>query len=160
MASYPSDIPVVIVGGGPTGLTAANLLATYGVPCILLEREAQPLDLPRAIVLDDEGARTVQVFGLHESYLGQAREGQGSRYYGDDGVCFAETGKGPRTYGFAKRHFMFQPEFEAALRAELATRAPEALRFSSEVTDEALAAIPAELHASVHEVAEECDALS
>ena len=40
MASYPKDIPVVIVGGGPTGLTTANLLATYGVDCILLEREA------------------------------------------------------------------------------------------------------------------------
>ncbi len=35
----------------------------------------------------------------------------------------------------------------------------ERLRFSSELTDESLAAVPDELRASVHEVAAECDAL-
>jgi hypothetical protein len=35
----------------------------------------------------------------------------------------------------------------------------ERLRFSSEVTEESLASVPEELRASVHEVAEECDAL-
>ncbi|MCB1343467.1 MAG: bifunctional 3-(3-hydroxy-phenyl)propionate/3-hydroxycinnamic acid hydroxylase [Pseudooceanicola sp.] len=134
MASYPKDIPVVIVGGGPTGLTTANLLATYGVDCILLEREAQPMNLPRAIVLDDEGARTVQTFDLHETYIAQMREAVGSRYYDDNGVCFAETGTGLRSYGFAKRHYMFQPEFETALREALTVRAPGTLRFGAEVT--------------------------
>lgn len=135
MTAYPRDIPVVIIGGGPAGLTTANLLATYGVDFILLEREAQPLNLPRAIVLDDEGARTVQVFGLHETYVKDARPGVGSRYFDDNGVCFAETGAGPRNYGFSKRHYMFQPEFEDALRAALEARAPGALRFNSDVTE-------------------------
>ena len=35
----------------------------------------------------------------------------------------------------------------------------ERLRFSDEVTDEFLASVPAELHAAVHEVADDCDAL-
>jgi len=35
----------------------------------------------------------------------------------------------------------------------------ERLRFSSEVTPESLASVPEELHASVREVAEECDQL-
>jgi hypothetical protein len=35
----------------------------------------------------------------------------------------------------------------------------ERLRFSSELTEESLAAVPDELRASVHEVAAECDSL-
>ncbi|HWR48754.1 MAG TPA: FAD-dependent monooxygenase [Pseudonocardiaceae bacterium] len=31
-------IPAVIVGTGPTGLTAATLLAQYGVNCLVLDR--------------------------------------------------------------------------------------------------------------------------
>jgi len=33
--------PVAIVGGGPTGLTLANLLGVYGVETIVLERNAE-----------------------------------------------------------------------------------------------------------------------
>ena len=33
-----STVPVVIVGAGPTGLTAATLLAQYGVECLIIER--------------------------------------------------------------------------------------------------------------------------
>ena len=72
--SYPSDIPVVIIGGGPTGLTTALLLAEYGVRSVILERAATPLDIPRAIVLDDEGLRTLQVFGADRAYLGMTVE--------------------------------------------------------------------------------------
>ena len=31
-------IPVVIVGAGPTGLTAASLLGRHGIECVVLER--------------------------------------------------------------------------------------------------------------------------
>ena len=134
MSHFPSEVPVVIVGAGPTGLTAANLLATYGVDCLLLERDAGPMNLPRAIVIDDEGARTLQAFGLDRSYLSDPMEGNGSRYYDDAGQCFAETGQGPRNFGFAKRNFIFQPELEAALRARLNELAPATLCFDAEVT--------------------------
>jgi 2,4-dichlorophenol 6-monooxygenase len=32
------EIPVLIVGAGPAGLTAAVALARYGVECLLVER--------------------------------------------------------------------------------------------------------------------------
>ncbi|MGX1099868.1 bifunctional 3-(3-hydroxy-phenyl)propionate/3-hydroxycinnamic acid hydroxylase [Amorphus sp. MBR-141] len=133
MANYPAEVAAIVVGAGPTGLTTANLLAAYGVDCLVLEREPAPLDLPRAIVLDDEGARTLQVFGLDRTYIARTRTGNGSRYYADDGSCFAETGAGPSTYGFPKRNFIFQPELEEALRGRLEEQAPGSIRFSSEV---------------------------
>ena len=49
--SYPETVPVVIVGSGPTGLTAGLLLAEYGVRSVILEKNAAPLDIPRAIDL-------------------------------------------------------------------------------------------------------------
>ncbi len=135
MTRFPREVPVIIIGAGPTGLTLANLLATYGVDFIILDREAAPLELPRAIVLDDEGARTLQVFGLDKSYVSKTVEAVGSRYYTDSGVCFAETGAGPRTYGFAKRHYIYQPELESALRKSVADRNPDRLFYSANVVD-------------------------
>ena len=135
MPLYPKDIPVVIVGAGPTGLTAANLLAVYGIESVILEKNEGPMDLPRALVIDDEGARTMQVFGLDKTYLKDTLEGVGSRYYDDEGNCFAETGRGSPNFGFAKRLFFFQPELEAALREVSAETSPGTLHFGAQVTD-------------------------
>ncbi|MBD0417212.1 bifunctional 3-(3-hydroxy-phenyl)propionate/3-hydroxycinnamic acid hydroxylase [Oryzicola mucosus] len=135
MPAYPTHVPVVIVGAGPTGLTAANLLSTYGVDVIVLDREPGPMDLPRAIVVDDEGARTLQVFGLDKTYLASTIRAVGSKYFDDAGNCLAETGAGPETYGFAKRQYIYQPELETALRNRLDEQAQGRLFYGSEVTD-------------------------
>ncbi|MEM8730684.1 MAG: bifunctional 3-(3-hydroxy-phenyl)propionate/3-hydroxycinnamic acid hydroxylase [Pseudomonadota bacterium] len=134
MQPYPEHIPVVVVGAGPTGLTVASLLASYGVDCVVLERESAPLNLPRAIVLDDEGARTLQAIGLQHSYVDQTSASEGAKYYDQDGTCFATVGAGPRNFGFAKKNYILQPELESALRKQLEDRAPGALRFEAEVT--------------------------
>ena len=56
--------PVVIAGGGPTGLTLANLLGMYGVECLLIERHAATVHEPRAVSIDDESLRTMQAAGI------------------------------------------------------------------------------------------------
>ena len=56
-------VPVVIVGAGPTGVTAATLLAQYGVDCLVLDRWADVYPQPRAVHLDDEIYRIVAAPG-------------------------------------------------------------------------------------------------
>ena len=57
-------LPVVIVGAGPTGLTAATLLGQYGVECLVLERWETIYPQPRAVHLDDEIYRILARLGL------------------------------------------------------------------------------------------------
>ncbi len=45
-------VQVVIVGAGPTGLTAATLLAQYGIESLVLERGVGVYPQPRAVHLD------------------------------------------------------------------------------------------------------------
>ena len=54
-----TTIPVVIVGAGPTGITAATLLAQYGIECLVLDRWSTVYPQPRAVHLHDEIFRVV-----------------------------------------------------------------------------------------------------
>ncbi|MFZ3344227.1 FAD-dependent monooxygenase, partial [Mycobacterium sp.] len=36
-ASLPDFVPVIIVGAGPTGITAATMLGQYGISCLVLD---------------------------------------------------------------------------------------------------------------------------
>ena len=51
--------PVVVVGAGPAGLTAAVSLAQHGIEVLLVERRAAGSELPRATVL---GVRNMEMF--------------------------------------------------------------------------------------------------
>ncbi|WP_298168343.1 FAD-dependent monooxygenase [Novosphingobium sp.] len=53
------DVPVVIVGAGPAGLTSAMLLARLGVDSLILERRNERSDHPRAHYIN---TRTMELF--------------------------------------------------------------------------------------------------
>jgi FAD binding domain len=77
---YPAaQEPVIVVGAGPAGCTAALLLADFGIPVTLLERHAQPHPLPRAVHLDDEVARTLGRIGVSGDSWARSRPGSGLR---------------------------------------------------------------------------------
>jgi 3-(3-hydroxy-phenyl)propionate hydroxylase len=130
----PASISVVVIGAGPTGLTAANLLVRYGVDVLVLERNPQLLDIPRAIVLDDEGARVLQAAGIMADLLPRLVEGDGPIFYEEDGSILASLGPGTPEYGFRKRYFMHQPELEVVLQQRLREAARGRLCYSAEVT--------------------------
>ncbi len=51
------DTPILIVGGGPVGLTLAAELGWRGTPCMLIEERTAPTDHPKATLL---GARSME----------------------------------------------------------------------------------------------------
>ncbi|NEK56955.1 FAD-binding protein [Geodermatophilus sabuli] len=56
---WPEEVPVLIVGGGPAGLSAAVLLAQRGIEVLLVERRGPESRFPRAHLLN---VRTMEVF--------------------------------------------------------------------------------------------------
>ena len=54
------DTDVLVVGAGPIGLTAANLLADHGVNVVVVEKQAGTSDAPRAISATDETLRVME----------------------------------------------------------------------------------------------------
>ncbi|KAG0241909.1 FAD binding domain-containing protein [Mortierella sp. GBAus27b] len=66
-----TDIPVLIVGAGPTGLFAALLLTKMGIPCRLIERDHEVSKLSKALVIH---ARTLEIFQMVGSDLATAHQ--------------------------------------------------------------------------------------
>ncbi len=109
------NVPVLIVGAGPTGLLAANLLGTYGIECLVIERNAALSDHPKAILLDDEGLRALQAAGLADEVISEVILGYGARYYEPDGSCFAKVEAPITEHGFPRRNSFLQPNLERSL---------------------------------------------
>jgi 3-(3-hydroxy-phenyl)propionate hydroxylase len=111
---------VLIVGGGPTGLTLANLLGRANVPFMLVDRKASTIAEPRAVSIDDESLRTMQALGLSEDVMKDVVPGYGVHYITrHGGRCFGRVVPTVSEYGFPRRNAFRQPLFEATLRRGL-----------------------------------------
>src|SRR3954470_10218227 len=66
------DPPVVIVGAGPAGLTAAVSLARLGVETMLVERRRELSSLPRATVISLRSMELLRSWGLEKAVLAGA----------------------------------------------------------------------------------------
>jgi putative polyketide hydroxylase len=58
------EVPVLIVGAGPAGLTAAAALAHHGVDFLLVERRPQLSSLPRATAVSTRSMEILRSSGL------------------------------------------------------------------------------------------------
>ena len=112
-------VPVIVVGAGPTGLIAANLLGMDGVATLVIERNATTVEEPRAVSIDDEALRTIQAAGLIDDVIDDMMLDYGSHYFTADGRCFAKVEPDTREYGYPRRNAFRQPKLEAALRVGL-----------------------------------------
>jgi 3-(3-hydroxy-phenyl)propionate hydroxylase len=131
--------PVVVVGAGPNGLTAANLLARYGIDVLLIERNELTVQEPRAVSIDDEALRTMQAIGVVDEVVSRVVLGYGSDYFSAGGSCFLRVRPTAKEYGYPRRNAFRQPVFEQQLRDYFCTHSARDTRseawFSTELID-------------------------
>jgi 3-(3-hydroxy-phenyl)propionate hydroxylase len=126
---------VLVVGAGPTGLTVAHLLRSYGVEVLVVERSRSTTDQPRAVSLDDEALRVLQCAGLADAVYDTIVPGTGTRYY-DARNRFLVHARGMpgEPFGHPVKNPFDQTEFDALLASLLAggSEGP-AIRFGTEL---------------------------
>src|ERR1700674_5470112 len=59
---HDQEVPVLVVGGGGAGLTAAVMLADLGVEALMIERHPSTSILPKAHILNP---RTMEILDRH-----------------------------------------------------------------------------------------------
>jgi 3-(3-hydroxy-phenyl)propionate hydroxylase len=128
--------PVVVVGAGPTGVTAAVLLAREGVPTVVLDRRAGLHPQPRAVHLDDEVCRILGRAGVAQAFAGISRPALGLRLVDRDLRVLAEFARSGTSgvHGYPQANMFDQPDLEALLRARLRELPLVELREGVEVT--------------------------
>jgi 3-(3-hydroxy-phenyl)propionate hydroxylase len=133
----PKSAPVVIVGAGPTGITAATLLSQYGIPSLVLDRWDTVYPQPRAVHLDDEVCRILGHLGIADEFAAISRPTHGLRLLDPDMRVLAEFRRNPteNVHGFPQANLFDQPELEELLRANLKRHPNAVLRANAEVTD-------------------------
>jgi 3-(3-hydroxy-phenyl)propionate hydroxylase len=128
--------PVVIVGAGPTGVTAATLLAQYGIGALVLDRWADVYVQPRAVHLDDEVYRVLARLGIAEEFAAISRPAEGLRLLDPAMRVLAEWQRETTlsVNGFPQANMFDQPALETLLRANLKNHPNVELRGDVEVT--------------------------
>jgi 3-(3-hydroxy-phenyl)propionate hydroxylase len=130
-------VPVVVIGAGPTGATAAVMLGQRGIGCLVLERWPEVYPLPRAVHFDDEVFRIFAGMDLEDEVRAISRPAPGMRLTDPQHRVLADFRRNPagQVHGYPQANMFDQPELERVLRAAL-TRYPSVeLRGGVEVFD-------------------------
>jgi 3-(3-hydroxy-phenyl)propionate hydroxylase len=137
MNDDPGFVPVVIVGAGPTGITAATKLAQYGVDCLVLDRWEDVYPQPRAVHLDDEIYRLLAGLGIADEFAAISRPARGLQLRDRNMRVMAQFHRecAESANGFPQANMFDQPELEAVLRANLKHYPRAVLRGNAEVTE-------------------------
>jgi 3-(3-hydroxy-phenyl)propionate hydroxylase len=110
------EYEVVIVGYGPTGVTLANFLGSFGIRTLVLEREQDLYARARAVTVDGKTIRLFQALGLDDALKVDMDVTPAVRWKTYDGRELLRTNFTEGPMGHASSYMIFQPALEATLR--------------------------------------------
>ncbi len=124
MTTRLEDVDVLIVGYGPVGAAIAGLLGKYGVRTLVVDKSPGIFMAPRAIALDNEALRILQMVGIPPDAFAQVSIPY-VRLHSPRLGQFAQINTAGSIDGYPKLVTFYQPELEQLLRAN-AERQPGA----------------------------------
>jgi 3-(3-hydroxy-phenyl)propionate hydroxylase len=131
--SVRERVEVLIVGAGPIGLTAANVIGRAGVRTLLIERNAGLSEHPKALNVDDEFFRLLTTLGLGDRL---AEHGIGPidfEYRSPLGFRVGYVTGRTTEHNHPNRTATFQPTFERILHGGATRYGTVAVRFGHEL---------------------------
>ncbi|MGZ8291588.1 MAG: bifunctional 3-(3-hydroxy-phenyl)propionate/3-hydroxycinnamic acid hydroxylase [Telluria sp.] len=116
--TLPTTVDVLVAGMGPVGAAAANLLGRYGLRTLVIDKAPDIFMAPRAIVLDNEALRILQMAGLEDGALATCAIAQVQMHSPMFGR-YARANTAGQVDGHPQLVTFYQPELERVLRARL-----------------------------------------
>jgi 3-(3-hydroxy-phenyl)propionate hydroxylase len=113
---------VLVVGFGPSGAMAANLLGKCGLRTLVIDRSHAVYDKPRAIAIDHEIIRICDNVGVLPAISPYLAPFPASEHFGADGQLIRRIHmvEPPYPLGYTPTMVFSQPPLEAALRRHAA----------------------------------------
>ncbi len=118
MSHLPSEVDVLIVGMGPVGAALAQLLSRYGTKTLVVDKAKDIFLAPRAIALDNEALRVLQMCGLEEDAFDKVAIPE-VRMHSPLFGQYSRAVTAGSVDGHPKLVTFFQPQLERALRDRL-----------------------------------------
>lgn len=130
--SAPVNTDILVIGMGPVGAALAALLGRYGLKVLVIEKSTEIFTKPRAIALDNEALRILQLVGVCEGEFETVAIPQ-VKYHSP---LFGQFGR-INTAGIIDGHPMlvtfYQPELEKLLRQKVAEHSQVEVRMGVEL---------------------------
>ena len=112
----PDTYDVAVIGYGPTGATAANLLGHLGLKVLVVERDPDIYGRARAISTDEEVMRIWQSVGLADRLQQDMLPDRPLNFVDAAGVPFIDLKITQRGCGHPAQQFLYQPAVDHVLR--------------------------------------------
>lgn len=128
-------LDVLIIGAGPVGLTLANLLGQQGIDVLLVEKDEELIEYPRAVGIDDEALRVMQAAAIVDKVLPHTIPDQKIYMVNGDRLILSEVNPTTREFGWPRRNGFVQPLVDRVLLEGLERFPSVMVHFGAEVTD-------------------------